>query len=381
MAELGKVRQKNLETLRCLAMMMVVTLHFLGKGNLLGDVTAPGMSSVGTAAWVLEALCIVAVNCYMLISGYFLCESSFKLSRLLKLYLQIWMYSVGVGLIAMAAGLAPAEEIDTHYFLSLLFPVSMGHYWFMTAYVFLYLLLPIVGTAVKRMTKEQLKLALTLCLLAFCVLKSVLPFRLEEDGQGYDFLWYLCVFLVAAYIRKFGVRFLEKKWRCAALYFGGCAAMLLELAVLRVVYLQRGSLGLILKISFEYNHIFVLLASVGLFGWFLQSRGEGIIANAAAKLAPHVLGVYLLHENIGLRYGWQSWFGAGDVHTVPQLILRTIIAVICIFITGVIMEAVRNLAVNGLGKLLGQTLRRWKCWRKLTEQLRKADSVFAGSIK
>lgn len=377
MAESAKVRKKNLEELRCLAMMMVVALHFLGKGNLLGDVTAPGMSAAGAAAWVAEALCIVAVNCYMFISGYFLCESSFKLSRLLKLYLQIWMYSVGVGLIAMAAGLTPAEEIDTHYFLSLLFPVSMGHYWFMTAYIFLYLLLPIVTTAVKNMTKGQLKLALTLCLLVFCVLKSVLPFRLEEDGQGYDFLWYLCVFLLAAYIRRFGMRILEKKRRCAALYFGGCAAMLLELSALRALYLQRGSFGLILKIGFEYNHIFVLLASLGLFGWFLNSKGEGLLADVSAKLAPYVLGVYLLHENIGLRYGWQGWFGAGDVRTVPQLVLRTAAAAICIFITGVIVEAARSLLVSGLGKLLGH----WKSWRKLTEQLERADGIFAGHIK
>ena len=177
-------RMRNLEELRCLAMMMVVALHFLGKGELLGDVTAESMGTVGIAAWVLEAFCIVAVNVYMLISGYFLSESSFKLSRLLKLYLQIWMYSVGVGQFAVVMGIVPAGEVNTHYFLSLLFPVSMGHYWFMTAYIFLYLFLPIVGRAVKSMTKGQLKLVLIMLLLAFCVLKSVMPFRMEEDGQG-----------------------------------------------------------------------------------------------------------------------------------------------------------------------------------------------------
>lgn len=376
-----KVRQKNIEKLRCLAMMMVVVLHFLGKGNLLGDVTDPEMSAVGAAAWVLEALCIVAVNCYMLISGYFLCESSFKLSRLLKLYLQIWVYSVGVGVVAWATGLAPAEEINTHYFLSLLFPISMGHYWFMTAYIFLYLLLPLVGIAVKRMTKEQLNLVLIMYLGIFCMLKSVLPFRLEEDGQGYDFLWYLCVFLVAAYIRKFGVRFLERRWRCLCLYLGGCAAMLLELYLLRGMYLRSGSFGLILKISFEYNHIFVLLASVGLFGWFLLGKNEGVMANAAAMIAPYVLGVYLLHENIGVRYGWQNWFQADRIQTVGQLVLWTVIAVICVFITGVIAEIVRSFIVNVLGRLLGRLFGRLKFIQALGESVKKADGMFAEKIE
>lgn len=364
-------RKKNLEELRCLAMMMVVALHFLGKGELLGDVSAAQMDAVGIAAWVPEALCIVAVNLYMLISGYLLCESSFKLSRLLKLYLQIWMYSVGVGLIAGLTGLT-AVEIDTHYFLSLLFPVSMGHYWFMTAYVFLYLLLPFVGMAVKRMTKEQLKLALIILLLVFCVLKSVLPFRLEEDGQGYDCLWYLCVFLTAAYIRRFGIGFLEKRWRCMLLYIGGCAAVLAELFVFRAVYLRTGSLGLILKISLEYNHIFAFLAAVGLFGWFLPGKGAGIIGRAAAQAGPYVLGVYLLHENIALRYEWQGWFGARGIQSVPELLLKLLAAVICMFITGVIIEWVRSRLVRMLGRLLSGL----KCWQNWMEKLGRMDQLF-----
>ncbi len=364
-------RKKNLEELRCLAMMMVVALHFLGKGELLGDVSTAGMDAVGIAAWVPEALCIVAVNLYMLISGYLLCESSFKLSRLLKLYLQIWMYSVGVGLAAGMLGLTGAE-MDTHYLLSLIFPISMGHYWFMTAYVFLYLLLPVVGMAVKRMTKAQLKLALTMLLLAFCVLKSVLPFRLEEDGQGYDCLWYLCVFLAAAYIRRFGVRFLEKRWHCMLLYIGGCAAVLAELFVFRAVYLRTGSLGLILKISLEYNHVFVLVAAVGLFGWFLLGKGEGIMGRGAAFAGPYVLGVYLLHENIALRYEWQGWFGAGEIRSVPELFLKLLAAVICMFIIGVIVEWVRTCLVRMLGRLLSGL----KCWQSLMVKLERADRIF-----
>ena len=79
-----KERMANLEVLRCVAMMMVVVLHYLGKGGLLPDLTAP-LSVQDMAAWLLEAFCIVAVNVYMMISGYFLCEGSFKLSRLLTL--------------------------------------------------------------------------------------------------------------------------------------------------------------------------------------------------------------------------------------------------------------------------------------------------------
>ena len=366
-------RKQNLEELRCLAMMMVVVLHFLGKGNLLGDVTAADLSAVGIAAWMLEAFCIVAVNVYMLISGYFLCESSFKLNRLLTLYLQIWMYSVGVGMLAVLAQVAPSEEINTHYFLRLLFPVSMGHYWFMTAYVFFYMMLPLIGKAVNGMSKKQLNLVLTMLLIMFCLLKSGLPFRLEEDAKGYDVLWYLCVFLVAAYIRKVGINILGKRLNCVLLYVGGCLLVLAELFVLRYVYLRSGKLGLIMKVSFEYNHLLVLIAAVGLFGLFLHGRGRGIIGAMAAKAGPYVLGVYLLHENVGVRYAWQKWFGAECIDTVPQLFVRTVIAVICVFIAGVIIEWFRSFLLRQVGKLLS----RLTLWQKFTEKLVQANEVFA----
>lgn len=77
-----KEKMVNLELLRCVAMLMVVVLHYLGKGGLLAELTGEGLGAVGAAAWLLEAFCIVAVNVYMFISGYFLSMSSFKLSRL-----------------------------------------------------------------------------------------------------------------------------------------------------------------------------------------------------------------------------------------------------------------------------------------------------------
>ena len=350
MAQKTGARQQNLDELRALAMMMVVVLHFLGKGNLLGDVTADTMDSVGVFAWVLEAFCIVAVNCYMLLSGYFLCESEFKLSRLFKHYLQVWMYSVGIGLVAAATGFVPAAEVDTHYYLTLLFPVSMGHYWFMTAYLFLYVMLPVVLTGVRHMDQKQMQGSILLLLVVFCLCKSVLPFRLEQDGLGYDVVWYLCVFLLAAYIRKFGMPVLAKRWRCMCFYLGGCGLILAEFFVLRELYLRRGSFGLILKVSFEYNHMFALLAAVGLFGFFLQSKGSGIAGKAARVISPYVLGVYLLHENIGVRYGWQRLFHAGEIRTVPELILWTLLAAVCMFAAGVALEWLRSILVKALGE-------------------------------
>ncbi len=371
----GKDRMANLELLRCVAMMMVVVLHYLGKGGLLTDLSGASLGSAGTVAWLLECFCIAAVNVYMFISGYFLCTSSFKVTRLAQLMLQLWVYSVGFGLIGTMTGVVREVSVDTHYLLTLLFPVSMEHYWFMTAYIYLYLLLPFVGIAVKKMTKSQLQAALGLLLFAYCIMKSVLPVRLETDGQGYDCLWYLCVFIAAAYVRRFGVAFLEKKGRGLALYLGACLAVFAGTMGLRQVYLQTGSLGRMLKVFLEYNHILPFLAAVGLFAAFRRLQVNGKIAGVINWVAPYTLGVYLLHENIGLRYTWQNWLGADRISTVPGLLAGTLAAVVAAFGCGVLTDFVRKQIFGVFHKGLNKI----PLYTKIVKILEQWDGIFATS--
>lgn len=365
-------RMANLEALRCLAMMMVIMLHYLGKGNLLGDVTAERMDACGVLAWCLEALCIVAVNVYMMISGYFLIASDFKVSRLIRLYLQLWFYSVVIGVVAALLGVVAQTPVDTHYYLTMLFPVSMGHYWFLTAYVFLYLLLPFVGRAARDFTRAQYRLALGLLLGMFCIVKTVLPFRMEMDALGYDCIWYLCMFLTAGYIRKFGISFLNKKRNCALLYFGGCLGLLAELFALRMIYQKTGSFELLLKVSTEYNHLFPFLAAVGLFGLFLRVEVRGILRKAVLFCGPYTLGVYLLHENLGLRYTWQTWLGAGRIQGAASLFFHTVLAVLCVFVVGIALDALRAAMESGLCRMLSGR----KALRIIASVIEKGDKLF-----
>lgn len=364
-------RQANLELLRCVAMMMVIVLHYLGKGNLLIDPKWQMLYPAEWLAWLLESFCIVAVNVYMFISGYFLCTSAFKPSRLVQLWLQVWMYSVAFGLIGALTGVMAETDFDTHFILTLIFPVSMNHYWFMTAYIFLYILLPFLGLAVKKMTKRQLQIAVLLLLFVFSIQKSVLPVRLETDGLGYDCLWYICVFAAAAYVRRFGVPFLEKRARGIILYVVCCLLIFGSIVGLRWMYRHTGRLEQMIKMCTEYNHILPFLAAVGLFAAFRRMKVKGWFASFVCKIAPYTLGIYLLHENLGLRYTWQNWLGAdkllritgvGPIRGVNTrmgifsggcLLLYTLLAVLCVFVVGILVDMLRALLVRGLDKGLG----------------------------
>ena len=66
----AKKRQANFELVRIIAMLMVIALHYIVKGNMSQSLSVDG-SANNHLWWLVEAFCNVAVNVYVLISGLF----------------------------------------------------------------------------------------------------------------------------------------------------------------------------------------------------------------------------------------------------------------------------------------------------------------------
>ncbi len=87
----GKGREANYELLRVLAMVMVVAMHFLERSDSLLALDEP-FGGVRLTGSLLEAFCLVAVNVYVLIAGYFGVRGRFRVSKAAGLLCQIWFY-------------------------------------------------------------------------------------------------------------------------------------------------------------------------------------------------------------------------------------------------------------------------------------------------
>lgn len=148
----------------------------------------------------------------------------------------------------------------------------------------------------------------------FSVSKSLLPVKLEIDNAGYDGLWFVCVFLVAAYMRLYGIPFLQKGKRAALCYLGGCVLIYGLTLGVRMVYLKTGRLGHFIHAPYDYNHILNLFAAISLFYAFSDWKlsGERFMGRVILRVVPYTLGVYLLHEHIELRSLWPFWLGAAS---------------------------------------------------------------------
>ena len=65
-----KKREANFELLRIIAMFMIITLHYLYKGGLLTEYVEIGKIDE-MLYWLLECICAISVNVFVLITGYF----------------------------------------------------------------------------------------------------------------------------------------------------------------------------------------------------------------------------------------------------------------------------------------------------------------------
>ena len=337
-------RNANMDFLRLISMMMVTMLHALTKSDLLLFMGSE-VPINGWIAWVFEALSVSAVNIFMLISGYFLISSKFKNGRLIELVLQTFFYAAGVFIFFVLLGKISLDEMNVYDLLHYFLPIHMETYWFISAYVIMYLLLPLITIGVKTISETQLQRVILWLLIFECVVKSILPVRLTMDKQGYSFLWYLILFLVGAYIRLYGFKILKTATHGWLIFIASTILILLEIFALSQIQVRTGRLKEMTLVSLDYNHVLVFFAAIGIFAAFLYARPLGKkFGRLVCLFSPYCLGVYLLQENPIIRYMWQDWFGlrAAMELPVPIFLFRVIGSVVAMFALGICVDALRS---------------------------------------
>ncbi len=333
-----KTRKANFELLRIVAMCMVVILHYLSKGGILEE--AEQLHTVADYTyWGIEACSSVAVNLFFLLTGYMMWEKGFSFKRIGTLWLQTFLYAMLIPVVLLILGIFSMQDLNLYRILPYGLPILTDHYWFITVYIILYCVAPLVNHGIAQCSKKQFESILGILLLVFSVSKSVMPFQFPLDEKGYGIMWALCVYLVGAYFGKYGIPILNKKWKSLVCYLCSALLMLVWLKVCTVLGRNIEAIEQWKTASYHYNHVLNLLASIGLFTYFsLLEIKESKISQVICKISPCVLGVYLLHEHIEIRYAWVEWLGVkGNMNLGVQL-LHMVISVAVIFVVGILID-------------------------------------------
>ncbi len=348
-------RLSNFEALRILAMFMVLVLHYLDKGRILTPLAEP-FTVNSYVAYFLESLAIVAVNVYVLITGYFMCESSMKVSRLLQILCQVMWYVLLIPVVLALLGQVDVTAFTTYDWLKLFFPVHMKHYWFVTSYVILMLFVPFLNPAIKHMSRMQHLTATALLVLYQMFPKSVLPVVFTDDDAGYGPIWLICLYLIAAYIRKYGIPFFSSFKKSLLCYLAGAVGIWGSILVMRQVYFAIDAFGERMDFALHYNHVFCLFASVALFYAFVHWKPrENGVSRCIVKAAPYTFGVYLLHEHVLVGYNWTKWLQVAPADSVLVTVITLIWKCALVLGIGLFLDWLRSLVFHGMGKVLART--------------------------
>lgn len=201
-------RQTNIELFRMLAMFLVLVVHadFLG----IGVPTTSDLSDNVTSTLVrvlFQSISIIAVDCFILISGWFSIKPSIK--GFCNFLFQCIYFYLGLGLVACIFGL---EVFSLSYVFGLI--KSMFSNWFVSSYIALYILSPILNSFVDNTSKKKLK----------CVGGQYLLFLIFFGGMGatnyivggYSPLTFIGLYILARYLKISNKHFI--RWKCGAVF-------------------------------------------------------------------------------------------------------------------------------------------------------------------
>ena len=284
-----KERNYGLDFLRILSMLMVVTLHVLGQGGLLAN--AQTLSPAYFGGWFLEIACYGAVNCFAMISGYVMCTSKPRVSRLAELWLQVLFYTLPITAFFVFVG---SDTFGLSSLITAIFPITRGYYWYMSAYFGMYLFTPFLNAAIEHIDRRTGAAVLLSALLFLSVLPFVLLYEPYHLYEGYSVIWLMLIYLVGGYLRKFAIA--DKiKASVAWLMYGACTVTTFVGYIVLDFLSSKLPTAEFADTLVKYTSPTIVLGSVFLCLACIKMSVPKWLKAVLAVASPAALGVYLAH--------------------------------------------------------------------------------------
>jgi Uncharacterized protein conserved in bacteria len=276
-----KERDSNIELLRIVAMLMILILHAIGA---MGPVSAAERVLSPTTSFLRvfgEQACIIGVNLFILISGWFGIHASAK--GLLSLLFQIAFYTVCIPLVFRLSGFELTGGIK-----DILVACTGMSYWFIPSYLVLYVLSP----ALNAFTESAPRKAFTLLLLTYFTVQFVYG-RFGDQAHfqaGYSTLSFIGLYLLARFCRKY-----PSRWTALSVITN----LAIWLGITLTVSLFNHFTGEGTPLggphsTFDYNHPAVVAASLF---FFLAFTRMSFRSRAVNWLATGAFAIYVIHMN------------------------------------------------------------------------------------
>jgi len=285
----GKViRSSNLELLRLVCMLYIVIHHILihALHQVAGYGASANLTNSTVESTILDSFFYVAVNSFILISGYF--SIRLKPNKLIHLYVMCAFYGT---LFYFMHLYLDHQSVGKTFLSNSVFVISNTQdWWFIQSYFFLCLLSPLLNKSVDFMSKKE-HLS-SILLLTFINVYFGYFWHNPVNSDGYNVMNFIYLYVIGQYIKKYisidNFKPLRFKLAISYVFF---SFLLAVLVLFNDIVLRRNGAT---SIFWTYNDPIVIISSIIFFCIFLTFDVRSRIVN---WLATSTLAVYLIHEN------------------------------------------------------------------------------------
>ena len=288
-------RHSNFELLRMLCMLFIVCHHMIVHA-------LPTHSEFGIALgteWyglqLLNCLCYVAVNLFILISGYF--GINIKFRGFIRLYIMLAFY----GFVLYHLHLySIGSHVNRWSVYNTIFPITNSPgWWFIKSYFVLYLLSPILNSAIAMLSKAKYKLSLLL--FSIVILYYGFYREMEFGNAGYSLSNFVYLYFIGGYLKRYVSATPWLRIPSLSVYLAGTI-----LLWVLTIFAAKNTTTSVWFSTVQYNHPVLVVSSVAFFLFFTTLRFSSKVINF---IAPSSLAVYLLHENVYFNSRIYSYIG------------------------------------------------------------------------
>lgn len=329
-------RNYGIDLVKIVAMLMIVTLHVLGCGGVLG--ASVGNPKNCAVAWLLEIAAFGAVNIYAMASGYLCVSSGHKYKSILLLWLQVFFYTA---IITALFYVNNPGTVGKQQIINAVFPVTTTQYWYFTGYFCMFFFIPVMNTALEHLEKRQLQRILAAAFVLFSILPTIFALDPFHENDGYSALWLAVLYMVGGYIRKYG---LFEKVPSAVL---GLSYLVLVVITWAIKWKKEET-----AISFgglvSYLSPTIVLAAICIFLVFSRIKVKRL-KKSIKWIASATFGVYLIHTHpLIWNYILIGRFSDCASAGLTRMGIGVIAAVFLIFAGCTVIDSIRKLLFMGV---------------------------------
>ena len=345
--KLTKERDSNLELFRIVTMLLIVAHHYVVNSNLLLPIMENYPSAKSIFLLLFGWAGKTGINCFVMITGYFMCTSAITLRKALKLLLEVEFYNVVFYCIFVATGYI---DISLKSLIIGLLPISSIKYDFVSCYLAFFCFIPFLNILIKGMNQKQHLLLAGLLLLIF----SVFPLMLIPVNYSY-LIWFMVIYLIAAYLRLYPPQWSLNK-RIVGLGLLGCLVLSMASVIIGGWLSIKYNKPLYYFFVSDSNRPFALATAVGAFLFFKNLNiGYCKIINT---IAASTFGVLLIHANCEAmrQWLWRETLNNAS-HFNGNIYLHAILSVVGVYVVCTIIDYCRiKVLENPVFKLIDKKI-------------------------